>query len=345
MRILHVERASAASPLPYKTGACAAAGRADCAAAPVVALASAAIARAKARPGLLLASHVPLTHATLGSARASAAMKCARSSESASPRGSSTWRARKKPVSAKPSARSRPAGCASRLAQEGRQPQHLVGPRLAGRRARPPAPISARHRSRSARAPVAAHCARSRPKPSSAKQLQFETHHHGRGQHRHRRAGRGSSSSADIKARMRIALGQQPHQRGQMGDAIDRVRRGEEIRRAQAHRLHRVIAEMLVEPRPPGRAHAIAGLQHRLHARAEAAAHQPEMAAMLARHQFEDAARLPVPLDAEHDAFIGPLHLLTSFRRAHHDPGMQSAEKSGDGVSDSGPGRFATVPE
>ena len=32
------------------------------------------------------------------------------------------------------------------------------------------------------------------------------------------------------------------------------------------------------------------------------------MAAVLARHQFEDDARLAVALDAEHDAFIDPLH-------------------------------------
>ena len=68
---------------------------------------------------------------------------------------------------------------------------------------------------------------------------------------------------------------------------------------------------MLVEPRPPGRRHAVAGLQDRLQARAEPAAHQPEMAAMLACHQLEDAAGLPVPLDADHDAFIGPLHFMT----------------------------------
>src|ERR1019366_4624777 len=96
----------------------------------------------------------------------------------------------------------------------------------------------------------------------------------------------------------------------QMADAIDRVRRREEVRRAQARALYRIISEMLVEPRPPDRAHGIADLQHRLHARAETAAHQPEMAAMRARHQLEDAAGLPVALDAEHNAFIGPLHRI-----------------------------------
>src|SRR5665647_1137506 len=93
-----------------------------------------------------------------------------------------------------------------------------------------------------------------------------------------------------------------------MRDAVDGVRRRKEIRRALAHRLDRVIAEMLVEPGPPAGADGIAGLQNRLHARAVAAAYQTEMAAMLARHQLEDGARLPVPLDADYDAFIGPLH-------------------------------------
>ena len=65
---------------------------------------------------------------------------------------------------------------------------------------------------------------------------------------------------------------------------------------------------MVVEPRPPGRAQRIAGLQHPAQPRAGAAAHQAEMAAALLRHQFENDARLAVALDAEHDAFIGPLH-------------------------------------
>ena len=33
-----------------------------------------------------------------------------------------------------------------------------------------------------------------------------------------------------------------------------------------------------------------------------------EVAAMLAHHQLKDGICLPVTLDAEHDAFIGPLH-------------------------------------
>src|SRR5258708_39648553 len=69
-----------------------------------------------------------------------------------------------------------------------------------------------------------------------------------------------------------------------------------------------MVAEMLVEPRPPCRAQRIARLQHAAQPRADAAAHQAEMAAALVRHQFENDARLAVALDAEHDAVVGPLH-------------------------------------
>ena len=68
------------------------------------------------------------------------------------------------------------------------------------------------------------------------------------------------------------------------------------------------MAEMLVEPRPPGRAQRIARLQHAAQPRAGAAAHQAEMPAALLRHQFENDAGLAMAFDAEHDAFIGPLH-------------------------------------
>src|SRR6476646_10111559 len=71
---------------------------------------------------------------------------------------------------------------------------------------------------------------------------------------------------------------------------------------------------MLVETRPPGGGDPVAGLQDRAQARAGAAADQAEMAAMLARHQFEDSAPLPVALDAKHDAFVGPLHRGSGLR-------------------------------
>ena len=98
-----------------------------------------------------------------------------------------------------------------------------------------------------------------------------------------------------------------------MGDAIDRVRGAEQAGRRQFEPFHHVVAEMLVEPRPPGRADPVARLQHRPQPRARPAPHQTEMAAVLARHQLDDGIRLPVALDAEHDAFIGPLHRPYSF--------------------------------
>ena len=104
-----------------------------------------------------------------------------------------------------------------------------------------------------------------------------------------------------------------------MRDAIDCVRRREETSRAQVEAFHSVVAEMLVEPRPPGGAHGIARLQNRLEPRTEAAAHKTEMAAMLARHQLEDGIRLPVPFDAQHDAFIDPLHGLNRNRQSFLD--------------------------
>src|SRR5262245_16451234 len=104
-----------------------------------------------------------------------------------------------------------------------------------------------------------------------------------------------------------------------MAAAIACVKRREEMRRAQGEAFHRIVAEMLVEPRPPAGAHRLARLQHRLEARAETTAHEPEMTAVFARHQLEDGIRLPVTLDAEHDAFIGPLHGLNRNRLSFVD--------------------------
>jgi hypothetical protein len=67
---------------------------------------------------------------------------------------------------------------------------------------------------------------------------------------------------------------------------------------------------MLVESCPPGSTHAVSRLQDRPEPRAKTSAHKAEMAPMAMRHQFEDGIRLPVPLDPEHYAVIGPLHIL-----------------------------------
>ena len=96
---------------------------------------------------------------------------------------------------------------------------------------------------------------------------------------------------------MRIALRQQPHQSGQMSNAIDRMRGRKVTGRPQAQALDRIVAEMLVESCPPGSTHAVSRLQDRPEPRAKTSAHKAEMAPMAMRHQFEDGIRLPVPLD------------------------------------------------
>ncbi len=107
---------------------------------------------------------------------------------------------------------------------------------------------------------------------------------------------------------VRIALRQQPRQRGQMGHAIDGVRGRQHGGRAQPGSLDRIIAEVLVEPRPPHRTHAVAGLQQRAHPRTGTAAHQAKVAAMAARQEFDDGAGFAMPPHPQHDAFVGPFH-------------------------------------
>ena len=112
--------------------------------------------------------------------------------------------------------------------------------------------------------------------------------------------------------RVRVALGQQPAERGEMRHAVERVRDRQKRRRARIEAFDRVVTEMLVEPRPPSGADAIARLQHRAQPRARPSPHQAEMPAVRARHQLEDGVGLPVTLAAEHDAFVGPLHRYSS---------------------------------
>src|SRR6476619_3965228 len=88
------------------------------------------------------------------------------------------------------------------------------------------------------------------------------------------------------------------------------MRRGKELRCAQIDRLDGIISEMLVETCTPSDGNAVARLQDGFETRACAAAHHAQMPAVRARHQVEDGIRLPVPLRAQHDRVIGPLHLL-----------------------------------
>ena len=199
---------------------------------------------------------------------------------------------------------------AARLAlaftQEGRQRQEAVAPGLAG---------AARYRAARFRRDVdqVGRFARRgaigeiEPETAFGEHGKLEAHH----------MGGGLSGILEIVERllqhlvdvlMRIALRQQAHQRGQMGHAIDRMRGRQQRAGTELRAFDGVGAEMLVEPRPPNRAHAVAGLQERPHPRAGAAAHEAQVPAVLARQQFDDGGGFAMPPDAQHDALVGPFH-------------------------------------
>src|SRR3981189_1249314 len=83
---------------------------------------------------------------------------------------------------------------------------------------------------------------------------------------------------------------------------------------------------MLVKPRPPHRAHAVAGLQQRSHPRTGPAAHQSKVTSMAARQEFDDGAGFAMPPHPEHDAFVSPFHgsECTGFRRCAQPPNRLS---------------------
>src|SRR5579864_5115162 len=93
-----------------------------------------------------------------------------------------------------------------------------------------------------------------------------------------------------------------------MGHAVDRVLRSEQVRRAHLRAFDQVIAEMLVEPRPPYRRHAVARLKQRAHPLARPAAYKAEMPAVTARQKFDDGGGFAMPPYAQYDAFVGPFH-------------------------------------
>ena len=225
------------------------------------------------------------------------------------PRGSSTWRSRNSPVSRKPSCRSwsdQPFAPPSPSRRNGRQPQQPVPVGLAG----PP-----RHRAAGFRRDVDQ--VSGRAGGGAVFQIEAEAEF---GEHREfepdevRRRAAGIVEIVQravehlVDVLVRIALRQQPRQRGQMGHAIDRVRGRQQDRRAQPRAFERVGAEMFVEPRPPHGGDAVAGLQQRPHPRRGTAPHEAEMAAVAARQQFDDGGGFAMPPHPEHDAFVGPFH-------------------------------------
>ena len=175
-----------------------------------------------------------------------------------------------------------------RLAQEAGQPHQFVPVGFASR-ARHRAPGSRRnvnqivtHSGRGARRQI-------KPEAEFGKEGKLKARHHRRRGHRIVKRIENGFERA-MNTGMRLALGQEPAQRREMGHAVERMSRGEEIGRAQVGPLDRIIAKMVIEPRPPGRAQGIARLQYRAQAPPGAAAHQAEMAAARLRHQFENDA-------------------------------------------------------
>ncbi len=165
----------------------------------------------------------------------------------------STCRVRKNPVSAEAVGEVLRRRLGRRLAVEKRrQPQQPVLPRLA-RQARHRAARFRRHvdevlaRRRSPRRLRGR--ARSRARSAAA----ARTHHRGRGEPRIGEAVE-HVIERGVDVRMRIALRQQAAKRRQMRHAVERLRGCQVGRRAQVEAFDRVEAEMLVEPRPPGRA-------------------------------------------------------------------------------------------
>jgi len=111
-----------------------------------------------------------------------------------------------------------------------------------------------------------------------------------------------------VQAGMGIALRQQPKQRRDRAEAIERNRRRDQPRSVGGEQLDLVFAEMLVEPRPPGQRDGVAGLEHWLLLGRAPAADEAEMAAMVAGHHLQDHGALAMAPDADDRALVAPFH-------------------------------------
>ena len=169
------------------------------------------------------------SHPPIHIERLIAATKRARASGNARPRGAKACRSRKNPVSTNASARA--AADAGSLVgpQEARKPHQLVAIGFSGR---------ARNRAAGARRDIdeigglAGRDARRQIEAEAelGKERELEACDH----RRHRRAiveRVEDRFQRAVDARMRLALGKEPAQRGEMGDAVHRVRGAREIRR------------------------------------------------------------------------------------------------------------------
>src|SRR6185295_16594335 len=107
---------------------------------------------------------------------------------------------------------------------------------------------------------------------------------------------------------MRVALRQEPQETSHGLDAVEPRGAVDQPGGARGGPLDRVVAEMLVQPGPPGGMHRIPRLQHRLHPPRAPAADEAEMAAVSRGHQLDDQAGLAVTAGADDDSLVGPFH-------------------------------------
>src|SRR5579872_7470896 len=133
-----------------------------------------------------------------------------------------------------------------------------------------------------------------------------------------------------------------------MSHAVNGVLEREQVRRTQLRAFDQVIAEMLVEPRPPSRRNAVAWLEQRTHALARPTAYKAEMTAVATRQQFDDGGGFAVPPYSQYDPFVGPFHGMesTGFRRAVQHVGWAKRSVTTLGSTDpsGGHGAFAPLP-
>jgi hypothetical protein len=107
---------------------------------------------------------------------------------------------------------------------------------------------------------------------------------------------------------MRVALRQQAEMRPGEPEPEGADRRLHERRAALHQRLGAEIAEMVVQPRPPGQGQRVAGLQERPHAPRAPALDEPEMPPVARRQHLEDHIGLAVPARSDDDSVFRPFH-------------------------------------
>ena len=116
-----------------------------------------------------------------------------------------------------------------------------------------------------------------------------------------------------VKRGVRIALGKKAGKTGKRADGGQRACIVEDASGIRLDQLEIEAAEMLGQPRPPGDAQAIAGLEQRPQAARAPSPHQPEMAPMAKGEKLGDGVRLAERLGAEKDAFVAPVHASSAL--------------------------------